>query len=151
MELNKFQDFVQITAQNSGHSFTLDAKPIDPKDLAEPSLLLPMVVAYINSINRELSPSSHSHLELIRQADPDNFALGWEVKELPSIPPGAILYFANHVIRKVLAEPPAVGLPNPTTALAEPPPGQPIELRPHLDHLGLSSSIKTPAAEAPSY
>lgn len=149
MEMNEFRQFVQITAQTSGHTFTLDGEPVHPKELADPQTLLPLVVAYINSINRELSSSPQSHLELIQQADPNDFALGWSAKELPAIPPGAIFYFANHVIRKTLAEVPMKGLQNPTIDTAHH--GETIELRPHLEHLGLVTAITTPERQITNY
>lgn len=138
MKLSYIAGFVHQCALDANANFSLDGEKIGPKDLADEHALLPLVVAAANTIHEQISGTRSSHLQYLEPADPNTYLLGWRVKALPDFPEAALLLYINNAIREHLPQAPAPRLPNPTAPRPMPIPGQPSELRQHLNALGLA-------------
>lgn len=147
MNVELLERFVSDTARDAGHPFTLDGEAVTAGDLGDPKCLLPLVVATMQGVfseTRGQRPSTHTTL---KQANPFTHMLGWEIQDLPSMPQGAMLLFANYVVREHLAKAPSSSIYYAALASTAPEPAS-FELRPHLIAQGLHAFPSATNAES---
>lgn len=145
--LARLKSFVFGVAQDIRTTFTLDGQPVHPADLADPKLLLPLVVAAMEETNAEIQGMQPRVTSVLEPADPTSHMLGWRITGLPSIDPeGAMWLVCNHAVRQKLVREPLPKLEMPATNAA---PLQ-SELRAHLVAFGLAAlPAKTTAVAGP--
>ena len=144
LEFDLLSKFVTTTAASTGSKYTLDGEPIAASDLGDPHCMLPLVVAAMHSVNRQMHGTGNSLLTLLEPADPQSHWLGLRIKALPEAPSGALLLLADYAVRQHLncAPQPDLTFTNP---IASTQPSPTCELAPHLVNLGLRNAPSRPA------
>jgi len=143
LDLDLLSKFVTTTATNTGSKYTLDGETIAPSDLGDPRCMLPLVVAAMHCVNRQMHGTGNSLLALLERADQKSYRLGLKIKGLPEAPAGALLLLADYAVRQHLncAPQPDLKFTNPIEYSN---PSPTCELGPHLVALGLRSSPTRP-------
>ncbi len=137
MDIGLLERFVTKSAQDAGHTFTLDGERVTAADLGDPNCLLPLIVATIQQLDCETRGSQTNFMQLLQAADPKTHMLGLKIQHMPDMPEGAVLLFANYAVRDHLARDPQPKLGLPPVQTSRPLAATRCELRPHLNTLGL--------------